>query len=581
VAYALATNHGGALPNMSSELRLSMIKYMVSGVVRDVEEATIINIWLSFGVEIYSVAGTNNGALWKKTLQECNKLTEQNEHISAAFKSDILGLSKHYASLNRSIVTAEAARFGIDVEGGETTAPPASDHVKRVQTIGHKLVRLQKAAQELKEIRVGYNLISARGGPFSAGVRFDPAKPPEMGPDGTEHPPWPTWDAVMVPFLNVSAAIEQIANKYPTLFMLSQGGSLDTFVEQKDPVEAQEAVRQTLVSTDSQLKRVRADLDNGSIPAYDLTPVYRQLLTGTAVGYKPAYPWHEPYYREYAQADLDSHTARQVWADRGLSALSAVLGIAALITGGPAAAFLLGGGLGISAGAAALSWKKYLDYASRASASAQPGLAFTARPEVDDALLEAVVSSVMVFLEAYGMKTEMGKLQALRAGTNKPVRNLLSPDEIRAAFGDRFTNNEFAAGDNPFIHWTEKTSYLVRVGPTGKWGEHLFEILDEAEAYAVQLSRKSASDIRNDSALPWVWKDGTPGNPVDYVRIFEVPSDTFYMWGAAGPQEMKYRSLITGQPLVIEFPGGGPQVVIDRRIVGQMKEVATPKPIRQ
>lgn len=109
---------------------------------------------------------------------------------------------------------------------------------------------------------------------------------------------------------------------------------------------------------------------------------------------------------------------------------------------------------------------------------------------------------------------------------------------------------------------TSQKSYIVRAGPPGLYGDHLFTSLAEAEAYARHLASTGEIAIRETSALPRVWPGGAEGNPVDVVRVFEVPVGTPYIQGVVGPQAEG--GTVYGAPVTYE--GGGPQVVLDRSV---------------
>ncbi len=106
---------------------------------------------------------------------------------------------------------------------------------------------------------------------------------------------------------------------------------------------------------------------------------------------------------------------------------------------------------------------------------------------------------------------------------------------------------------------TEGTTYIVRAGPAGKYGDFIFNSLPEAKAYATQLAKTGEAAIRRTSALPQVWPGGAQGNPVNAVNVFEVPPSTPYIQGVVGPQVEG--GAVYGSPKT--YPGGGPQVVID------------------
>lgn len=113
-----------------------------------------------------------------------------------------------------------------------------------------------------------------------------------------------------------------------------------------------------------------------------------------------------------------------------------------------------------------------------------------------------------------------------------------------------------------YFNKTNGKGYLVRAGPPGSYGDHLFESLAEAEAYARQLASTGEAAIRETSALPRIWPGGAEGNPVDAIRVFEVPPDTPYIQGVVSPQ--MEGGAVHGAP--VTYQGGGPQVVIDRGV---------------
>ena len=101
---------------------------------------------------------------------------------------------------------------------------------------------------------------------------------------------------------------------------------------------------------------------------------------------------------------------------------------------------------------------------------------------------------------------------------------------------------------------------MVRVGPRGSYGDHIFSSVEEAKTYAEQLASGGETAIRESSALPYVWPGGREGNPVDAVRVFEIPEGTPYIQGVVGKQ-MEGGAVA---PLPRTYSGGGPQVVIPK-----------------
>ncbi|GIJ43704.1 hypothetical protein Val02_05900 [Virgisporangium aliadipatigenens] len=108
---------------------------------------------------------------------------------------------------------------------------------------------------------------------------------------------------------------------------------------------------------------------------------------------------------------------------------------------------------------------------------------------------------------------------------------------------------------------TEQPGYVVRAGPPGAYSDHVFYNLDEALAYAQALAQTGEAAIRESSALPLNWPGGHAGNPVDAIRVFELPAGTPTVQGVVGPQAENAPGM-AGKT----YEGGGPQVVIPKAV---------------
>ncbi|HET9654873.1 MAG TPA: hypothetical protein VFP72_05940, partial [Kineosporiaceae bacterium] len=136
----------------------------------------------------------------------------------------------------------------------------------------------------------------------------------------------------------------------------------------------------------------------------------------------------------------------------------------------------------------------------------------------------------------------------------------------------KFVDGEYAP--EGFFEVTEAPGYAVRVGPPGSWVDHIFPTLAEAEAYAAQAATRSEAQIREASALPVGWAPDASGkswagNPVDAVRILEVPAGTPTIRSVVAPQPEGMPG--PGRPAV--WGGGGWQTQLP---VGVFPRGATP-----
>jgi hypothetical protein len=78
---------------------------------------------------------------------------------------------------------------------------------------------------------------------------------------------------------------------------------------------------------------------------------------------------------------------------------------------------------------------------------------------------------------------------------------------------------------------TAKTTYLVRAGPQGLYGDHVFGCYADAQIYASGLASTEEAAITEISAPPRTWTGGAQRNPVDAVRASEVPPNTQVITG--------------------------------------------------
>ena len=119
-------------------------------------------------------------------------------------------------------------------------------------------------------------------------------------------------------------------------------------------------------------------------------------------------------------------------------------------------------------------------------------------------------------------------------------------------------NNEDAFLERGVYGVTSSDTFLVRTegigNKPGSYGVHLFPTQSEAFEFAKIMANSGEKSIRDNFGLLPVWNDGSPGNPVDVVRIYKVPSGTQYIQGVVGEQTSNGG---------IVYKGMGPQVVID------------------
>jgi hypothetical protein len=427
VAYEIVLAMPGELKKIPDHLRVTMINKMVYGVVTGDEEGAIADIWKSFEPGIADVAEKNR-ELWKKSLWESDQLVEHVKPIGDSFAADVVGLAKSYLTENKRVLYAEAQRYGIDLEHKQSVEPTHPNYLQSVRPIAQGVLQLKKKLDELKQISVGYNTqydpeTGADVGDYPA--MFDPEIKPDKPPKNTESPPWPTWEEVKTQYDRVSAVISAFANMYPTIYLLLQQDKLEALDQVGDAAKAEQVIRETLEKTEEKIQEADGKITSGKITHYDLKLIQTQLFSGAGKDvYAPHYPWDQPYYQDIANDDIKGHEARQFWVDLGLSLTAAAAIIAAPFTGGATAAFLVGFGLGIGGAQAGMSWDKYLSLSTLSDAKTKDELALVAQGEVSAQLVDAIIQTVAVFLDAYGAKAATTAARASREAVELAEKGL-------------------------------------------------------------------------------------------------------------------------------------------------------------
>jgi len=156
---------------------------------------------------------------------------------------------------------------------------------------------------------------------------------------------------------------------------------------------------------------------------------------------------------------------------------------------------------------------------------------------------------VNTFVSSNGLLPKIEGVSVLQCEPTGPAKDI--PDDPGASL-ERGT----------FQYSPDRPSFVVRAGGPGRYADHFFKSSAEASSYALSLASKGEEYIREVSALPTVFANGQPGNPVDYIRVFEVPPATPYIQSVVGPQ--------TDGKSGKEYKGGGPQVIFPHV---QLKEV--------
>lgn len=430
----------GKLSSLSRAFRLRLIKHMVHGVVTDDEEGQIAELWKSFGPPTTDPGAdfgqlpavvASDAPLWRKSLDECDQLVDYVTPIVKEFKRDVKIVALMHLKENRRAVRAEAGRFGIEVT--RNAAPPVEKegYLEDMMAIAARVQQIIAARDELLQIVVGYNHLGVpqkgvKGGPLR--VRFNPEARPEIPPTGEESPPLPTWQRTNERYQEAVSAIAGFANLYPSIYVLMQQGRLDEVAATGDATKAKGVIEETLRTTHEKIIEAQEKISGGGsdvtlpgedetpIGYSDLVPIHSQLLAGAGIAdFSTAFPWQEPLFGGLAKDDLDKDKNQDFWTELGLDMVTAAALIAAPFTGGATAAILVGGAVGIDAGRAAVSWQKYADLKDLGQTGTRDELALVSQGQVSGALTAAILSTLALFLDAFGARAGAGGAPAITA----------------------------------------------------------------------------------------------------------------------------------------------------------------------
>lgn len=425
VSYEITIALGSKLGSVQTDLRMRFVRELVGGTVSDDEEGAISQIWISFDTNRPEVA-ENNRDLWKKSLWESDQLTEFTAPERQAFKEDVKGLALEYLRQNENILFTDAQRYGIDLENQASVAATAPGYLEATLAMIPNIVKLRKFLEELKQIKVGYSPVSdCLFGDCRYPATFNPEYAPSIQPDGSEVPAWPKYEEVKSQYDRVSSVISAFANIYPLIYILIQQDRLEEVNNAGDATKAKEVIGEALRKTHEKVKESKEKITTADIEYYDLQLIQTQLFGNAAKNvYGVKFPWEKPYYEDIAKDELKAHEARQFWVDLGLSLLAAAALIAAPFTGGATAAFLVGFGVGIGAAQAGMSWEKYLDMSTAEDATVKDELAIVSKGQVDAQLLDAIISTVAVFLDVYGARAATASAKASKAALEVAEKEL-------------------------------------------------------------------------------------------------------------------------------------------------------------
>jgi hypothetical protein len=435
VAEELARAAGSRLGGVEEGLRIRLIREMLDTVVDEDAERQVDLVWKSFvDAGRLGVVIPNQRALWAKSMDECKPLRDRYAAELAASRVDVLRAAGVYLNENRRITREEARNIGLDL-GGTSKAPTqqqADAKLDEVRKAAKVVAKLSVIEEDVRKVPVGYRKSpdlmrrlsqSARTDAeayklinepdpevlrkFGEPALFDPAARPGYPPTGKDTPQMATWDEAAVHHGKIQGFIGSYAREYPVLHASLTQGGIGELANAADAGKARAQLEKTLGKTLESIATAEGRLGRG-ITHYDLIPIQQQLFTNTlAPPAKASLDWHLPLHTALGRYDLDQKQATDFWTQLGLSMVGAFALMAAPFTGGLTAAVLIGSGLMVGGAQAAASWDRYLNLRPLETAAIKDELSFVQKGAVDAAVMEAVVATVSLFLDALDVRGAM------------------------------------------------------------------------------------------------------------------------------------------------------------------------------
>jgi hypothetical protein len=338
VAEELCKHAGGGLAAIETGLKVRLIRELVDTVVAEGAEQQVTKLWLSFGARLGEMIA-NQKDLWKRSLSECEPLTDHFANDIRAFGADIVGAARAYLGENRRLTQEEGAQVGLNLGGKPEPVPQEKvdkyfDEMRKAAKIVSQLELLSK---DLSDVAVGYRMtpeliaewnqshpgatdadtyrlvqdppkdLLAKHG---AVVTFDPIEKPTYAATGNDPVEMAPYAEVAGHHQALAAHISTYARVYPTIHAALTQGKLQDLSHTTDASKARQEVEATLKGTLQAITDSEKSLGTG-ITHYDLVPIQQQLLTNTLQ--KPATKtraWETPLYSAHSAGTTSTSRRR-------------------------------------------------------------------------------------------------------------------------------------------------------------------------------------------------------------------------------------------------------------------------------
>lgn len=457
------------------------------------------------------------------------------EDIKRRFERDVKKQAINYLFSNFRLTVEEEQRLGLDT-AGEPLTNQQREAVGELQRAANIVRRAQNAQDRLRQVPVGVKKNRATppeslSQPRYVPSTFDPDRPPPFRSLPGYPEPEVSWETVKAQYDRLANVISGLAARHPGIYALAREGR-ESLREtaQATPEQARALVGQALDETQQKIAEAILKVISGDIDYYDLKPIHEQFFSGE-IQAPSGTPWNDDFYRWAAEDLLSDHESREFWIELGLGTLAAAAFIVAEFATLGSATFFLAAGVGLlaSGAQAAMSWEQYLDLADLEQAQVSDEFALVSRGQASEALVDAVINTVMLFADAYapvarglrgaGAASDVARAAAARRLLTQSERELeemaareLAERETAERLGRETAERATGLGRRA----VQFIQDIVRefMGALRRWGQRVFQRFG-FRAYQVVLegqwlvlygihSRVILARIRYDSVEEWI-----------------------------------------------------------------------------
>ena len=381
--------------------------------VGPLDELKLGRLWSRFGDGIADAVDENQD-LWR---QSRDRGMDLSDIAVANISQDMLGRDVRATAneyLTKNLKDADAAIKDLGFDEATAGKPTEEQVEKRLDLAwaATQLQELKKAKGRIENQYVGFVKIGRQPGhgrdPSESyegywPVRFSPSGAPPIAWNGAAASDpmvaqaMVPYDEVMAQWKPVTGALLAMADENPVLFAATQEDKLGQ-VSGAEPGDPSTAMKDLLTNMKASIVATTFNVNTGSLDWRELKPIHRQLLEGEK---KIKTDWSRKFFKEVAKEQLGDYETAKFAADIGIGLMSAVAFIfAELASGGTATALLLAG-LGVGAGQTASKWSNWSELKDAAGAAASSKTELVGKEQVDAALIEAILQTAFMALDAW------------------------------------------------------------------------------------------------------------------------------------------------------------------------------------